>query len=110
MASTAQEEMAVYSTLGADPDLGDLVEMYVDEMPDRIAALKGAFQRGEMEDLRREAHQMKGAGGSYGFDQLTPVAAALECAVSHHESVETIEQTLEKLLDVCLRVRAGSPR
>jgi HPt (histidine-containing phosphotransfer) domain-containing protein len=69
---------AEYSTLGTDPDLHELVEEYVNEMPDRMAALGAAFKSGDLELLRRNAHQMKGAAGSYGFGQVTPYAAALD--------------------------------
>ena len=31
----------IYSSLGTDPDLGELVEMFVDEMPDRVSTLLG---------------------------------------------------------------------
>jgi len=57
--------------------MGELVEMFVDEMPERIALLGEALASGDRESLERTAHQMKGSAGSYGFDQLTPYAAAV---------------------------------
>ena len=97
-----------YSTLGDDPDLGELVEMYVEEMPDRIAALVQAFDSGDMEMLRHIAHQMKGAAGSYGFDQLTPLANAVQFSVRDNEPEENIEKTLQDLLGACRQIRAGT--
>ncbi len=109
MTLTTNEKSAVYSTLGDDPDLGELVEMYVDEMPERIAALEEAFQSSDQESLQRAAHQLKGAGQSYGFDPLTPLAAAVEYAARDKEPEENIRKVLDELLDVCSRVRAGVP-
>ena len=109
MTSATNENTAIYSTLGGDPDLGELVEMYVDEMPDRIAALEQAFSSGDQEALQRAAHQMKGAGQSYGFDQLTPLAAAVEYSVRDSEPEENIRKVLQELVDVCQQVRAGEP-
>ena len=99
---------AIYSTLGADPDFGELVEMYVDEIPDRVATLRNAFDSGDRELLQRTAHQIKGASGSYGFPQLTPVAAALEAAVRDGESLALVASALDDLIDLCGRLRAGA--
>ncbi len=99
----------IYSTLGADPDLGELVEMFVEEMPERVAQLSDAFQAGHLDELARCAHQLKGASGSYGFDQMTSVAGQLESAVKEGDSSEEIQSALQQLANLCQRARAGSP-
>lgn len=99
---------AIYSDLGTDPDFAELLEMYVDEMPDRIAALRDAHAAGDAELLQRTAHQMKGAAGSYGFSQLTSYATALEFAVRDRASEEEVLQTLDELVLMCGKVRAGT--
>jgi len=109
MSSATNEKSPIYSTLGGDPDLGELVEMYVDEMPERIAAFEQAFSSGDQESLQRAAHQLKGAGESYGFSQLTPVAAAVEYSVRDGDPEEDILKLLNELVDVCKRVRSGEP-
>ncbi|MDP6554248.1 MAG: Hpt domain-containing protein [Pirellulaceae bacterium] len=68
MACARPEYATIHSPMASASVYGELVEMYVDEMPDRIAALERAFDSGDMEGLQRAAHQMKGAAGSYGFD------------------------------------------
>ncbi len=109
MSTVTNQNTAIFSSLGTDPDFGELVEMFVDEMPYRVSVLRQAFDGGDMEALRRAAHQIRGAAGSYGFDQLTPVAAAVEDAVAHHGVEEEICRTLESLLSICRQVRAGAP-
>ena len=109
MMSSMPETTAIHSTMGADPDFAGLVEMYVDEMPGRIEVLEQAFKGGNMEDLCRIAHQVKGAAGSYGFDPLTPLAAALETSVRDGEPEEAILKNLQDLLGACRQVRTGSP-
>jgi len=109
MTSATPGYETIHSSMADDPDYGELVVLYVDEMPDRIAALEQAFDSGNMEDLRRAAHQMKDAAGSYGFDQLTPLAAAVECTVRNGELEDNIQKTLRDLIDLCRRVRAGAP-
>jgi hypothetical protein len=48
----------IYSSLGADPDLGELVEMFVQEMPDRVSALETQAQSRDWAQLTRTAHQL----------------------------------------------------
>ena len=106
---SAHTAEALYSSLGGDTDLAEIVEMFVDEMPDRIGTFIDCLETGDWEGLGRAAHQMKGAGGSYGFDQLTPYAAKLESAVRDQEPEEEIRQALNALVSLCQKVRAGVP-
>jgi HPt (histidine-containing phosphotransfer) domain-containing protein len=108
VSTIASECQELYSTLGADPDLGGIVGMFVDEMPDRIAALREHFGNGDWAELGRIAHQLKGAAGSYGFDQIAPHAARLESCARGGESAETIREAYETLVNVCSRIRAGA--
>lgn len=107
--TTSPSATPLYSELGGDPDFGELVEMFVDEMPDRTEALRNAFDGNERETLRQLAHQLKGSSGSYGFDQLTPYAAKLESAIKEQSPEDEVEASLTELLQLCARVRAGAP-
>ncbi len=100
---------AIYSCFGDDPVLGELVEQYVSEMPDRIATLEEAFASGDLEAVRRTAHQMKGAAGSYGFDVITDYARTLEFAAKEGQDLEAVERSLRNLISLCRCVRAGAP-
>src|SRR5688500_2289889 len=105
IATTDVEEWFV-STLADDPDLGEIVELFVTELPGRIAQLADCLAGGDWETLKRYAHQMKGAAGSYGFHQLTPAAARLETAASLAEDEQATRAALEELTSLCQRVRA----
>ena len=61
-----------------DPDLRDIVEQFVDGLADRIAELRRAYERLDWEQLTSLAHQLKGAGGSYGYPDLSELGAAME--------------------------------
>jgi HPt (histidine-containing phosphotransfer) domain-containing protein len=99
----------LYSTLGGDPDLGDLVTLFVDEMSDRVGNILDLLNRHEWEELRRAAHQIKGAAGSYGFGSITPCAGKLEYAIRDQEPEENIRQAVEDLVGMCNRTCAGTP-
>lgn len=98
----------LYSSLASDPDLGDIVDLFVDEMPGRVENLSRCMAVGDWDQLGRYAHQMKGACGSYGFDQLTIPAARLERACRETNDELLIREALEELSMLCQRVRGGT--
>ena len=109
MTPYSTKQASVYSTLGSDPDLGELVEMFVDEMPQRVEKLTGLLENAQWEELRRGAHQLKGAAGSYGFLEISPLAAILEDKILAGQPEDEIRQVLETLREMCLAARAGVP-
>jgi HPt (histidine-containing phosphotransfer) domain-containing protein len=100
----------VYSTLGGDPDLSEIVALFVAEIPGRVATLLAKLDAGDWEGLRRTAHQLRGAAGSYGFDPLTPSVARLEDATGQHAPEQEIRAAVDSLVALCSRVCAGTPR
>ena len=99
----------LYSSFGADPDLGELVELFVREIPLRIEELRAGVDTANWSDVRRVAHQLKGAAGSYGFDEVTPYADCVESLVRRQEPEEQIRGAVESLVAICRRMRPGAP-
>jgi signal transduction histidine kinase/CheY-like chemotaxis protein len=77
------------SELAGDPDLGEIVQAFVESAPARLRAIEKAAAEGDHALLARLAHQLKGTGASYGYPQLTQVAKALEDAATAHVSQPT---------------------
>jgi HPt (histidine-containing phosphotransfer) domain-containing protein len=109
MAQTASTAEPLYSDLASDPDLGEIVEMFVEEMPDRKAALLEQFDSSNRNGLRRTAHQLKGSAGSYGFAPISASAAELEQAVTEDEPEAEIREKVYALIAMCERACAGTP-
>ena len=99
---------ALYSPLASDPDLGEIVQMFVDEMPERVSGINDLVAACDWEGLRRAAHQLKGAAGSHGFAPITPSAALVEDAIRDGRPETQIRKTVEELCDLCGRIRAGT--
>jgi len=99
----------LYSSLAEDADLTEIVELFVQEMPDRIARLLDRLAASDWEGLRRAAHQLKGAAGSYGFGLITPAAAHLEDSIVHSRPEEEIRRAVQELKELCRRARGGTP-
>ncbi len=108
MTATTPATSPIYSKLGRDPELSELVEMFVSEVPDRIAAILALHVAGDFVELARLAHQIKGAAGSYGFACVTPAAERLEVAAGNGEPDDSIRDALDELVAMCGRLRAGS--
>jgi HPt (histidine-containing phosphotransfer) domain-containing protein len=109
MVPVSRDEHPIYSALGADPDLGDLVDLFVDELPTRMQTALQVAEQSDWSELARLAHQLKGAAGSYGFHQITPYAMRLEAAASDGSDDDLIRQTLSQLVELCQLCRAGAP-
>lgn len=109
MTMTRSQTDPLYSTLGKDPDMGVLVEIFVEEMPDRVADLLDWLDKSDWEGLRRAAHQLKGAAGSYGFTPITPSAARVEDSIRQSRPEKEIHRAVQELADLCNRARAGAP-
>jgi signal transduction histidine kinase/DNA-binding response OmpR family regulator len=108
-ADTGEAPTGVYSKLAADPDLGTLVEAFVRAMPERIRTLETYASNRDWEQLKRTAHQLKGAAGSYGFDALTPYASRLEIAATDATQEQQVFLALNDLLGLCRQVQSGAP-
>lgn len=88
-----------------DLDFRELLEEFVAATPQRAQSLTTAFADGQLEEVRRQAHQLKGAGGGYGYDELSEVAAELERACKESQpNIAKIAESLDRLLDHLQRV------
>lgn len=110
------------SEFAHDPDMQPLLAEFVGELPERISHLNVLATAGEYTELGRLAHQLKGAGGGYGYPAITEAAARLEQA-ARDPAVEaaTVADALAELADSCnaaavaldipdaLRVGGGMP-
>ncbi|MBT6497087.1 MAG: response regulator, partial [Planctomycetaceae bacterium] len=72
---------ALVSELADDEDMLELVEMFVGELPERIAAIERSIDEQDLETLGVLAHQLKGAAGGYGFPTMTDAARLLDASM-----------------------------
>lgn len=96
----------IQSLLRDDPDLQELVAMFVGELPQRVESLRRQIQCGDWNEVRRTAHQLKGAGGSYGFPQLSQAAAAVEYMIEDVRTPQQIIAGVEEIAALCERFEA----
>lgn len=63
-----------------DADIGDLVPGFLERKRADASSIIEALGRGNLELVARLAHRIKGEGGSYGFEEISEIGAALENA------------------------------
>ncbi|MFO0974473.1 MAG: Hpt domain-containing protein [Phycisphaerae bacterium] len=107
MSDSEERGAPLVSTLAGDPEMADLLEMFVAELPDRVRALQAALAASDMTTLQRLAHQLKGAAGGYGFPTITDAARTLEMSVKAQRSVEELRRDTAVLADLCQRARSA---
>jgi HPt (histidine-containing phosphotransfer) domain-containing protein len=95
---------AITSSFSDDPDMTELIEMFVDELPERIDAVRRAMDEQSWDTLRTLSHQLKGAAPGYGFGPVGDAAAELERLVKDTADAEQIRDAVDSLLAVCGRV------
>jgi CheY-like chemotaxis protein len=73
------------SSLGEEgrESVAALIETFLDHVPDQIARLSAASERGETGDMRREAHTLKSNAASFGALRLAELCRELETAAKN---------------------------
>ena len=61
-----------------DEGMESIIHIFLDEIPHRIADLQASFKSSSRDDFCKQVHQLKGAGGGYGFAEITLKAADIE--------------------------------
>jgi signal transduction histidine kinase/DNA-binding NarL/FixJ family response regulator len=100
------EQGPIASEFAADADLADIIQEFVAGLPAQVQAMHDALASGAPAELRRLAHCLKGAGGSYGYPCLTEEARRLEAAAGAGDNAAACE-ILDRLCSVCDRVTQG---
>jgi len=99
----------VYSTLADDPEMAELIGLFVADMPRRMDLLQVALTAADRDGLARISHQLKGAAGSYGFGMVTDCAGKLELGIEQGEALEQLALSIQELASLCASLSAESP-
>lgn len=103
----------IHSQFAGDPEMKELIELFLSELPVRIETLRAAHAAGDSVALRRLAHQLRGASAGYGFPTLGTAAGevedrlrALDC-VTAPQALAKIGAEVSALVDMCRRACAA---
>ncbi len=107
--STVSAIAPLYSAYADDADMAELIELFVNEMPQRVDALRQAIADKDIDAIIRLSHQLKGAAGGYGFDVITDVAREVERQARTVDDVAAVKRRVDDLILLCHRASAGAP-
>jgi CheY-like chemotaxis protein len=91
----------------SDPDFCEIVEEFVQRLGEQLGEIEAAWSKGEMDDLARLAHWVKGCGGTAGFDALTGPAKQLEHA-AREKQLDSVGAALSALQGLADQIVAPS--
>lgn len=114
MATENQGIPPLKSQFEDDADMAELLEEFVSTLSERITSISAAFQTGEHATLRTLIHQLKGAGGGYGYPLISERAADAErLLITHagsHQALSIARPEIERLLQACSAAIRGYTR
>ena len=99
-------EKLVSALLVDDQDVVDLVAGFVEGLSRRLNEFRLAFEQHDWGSLASLAHQLKGAGGSYGYGDLSRLAKTMEDAFQAH-SAGQFEEWMAQFEKLIAAARAG---
>jgi chemotaxis protein histidine kinase CheA len=82
-----------------DLELEELKREFLAEAEQKVAEIESKLSERSPEALERLsylAHQLKGSGGSYGFQRISTDAAALETAIERLSEGEAMDETFRQ--------------
>lgn len=88
-----------------EPDLIiEIIDLYLDDVPRRMAAMRSAATEEDALSIRRQAHNLRGSSGNVGAIQMAAICDALEHVVPE-DSFANISILLDSLEEELAPVR-----
>ncbi|MBM4110428.1 MAG: Hpt domain-containing protein [Phycisphaerae bacterium] len=97
------DEGPITSEFANDPDMAILIAEFVASLPKHTHTILERIEQGANEQARTMAHQLKGAGGGYGFPLVTDAARVVELAI-REKRMDDARTAAKALITLCARV------
>jgi HPt (histidine-containing phosphotransfer) domain-containing protein len=94
----------ITTSIHDDDDMLEIIDLFIDELPDRVAIFANALEQREWDHVRTISHQLKGAAPGYGFEPIGTAAAIVEDLVLTSAALTDIETASNRLVELCSRV------
>jgi len=74
-----------------------------------VSKLQNLLQDNNLAELKRAVHQLKGAGGGYGFGQLSLLAASVEKRIKDGDPLDNLTASVSQLIALIRRSEGYDP-
>ncbi|MDX1970297.1 MAG: Hpt domain-containing protein [Planctomycetaceae bacterium] len=102
----AETAEPIYSIYQDEDDFRELLEEFYTSANERRTTLQQSLATRQLGTIRIHAHQLKGAGGGYGFEGLSQIASELEVACQQPQpDFDEICRRLDQVVDYLGRIR-----
>jgi signal transduction histidine kinase/DNA-binding response OmpR family regulator len=108
-ASAASASPPITSSYADDPAMREILDGFIRDLPEKVKTMSELLARNDLAELARLAHQLKGAGGGYGFDPLSRQAERLETQIKTDQPLDAIAREVGELTDLIARITRPSP-
>jgi HPt (histidine-containing phosphotransfer) domain-containing protein len=81
-----------------DPDFMDLIPFFLESRQKEIVNIRECVANSDLKEAQRLGHGMKGAGGGYGFQEISRIGKSIEDAAKAGNTLE-IEEALDMLAE-----------
>ena len=96
-----QEPIVVY----VDEELEELIPEFLENRHEDATAIINFLGKGDLSEIQRLGHSMRGSGGGYGFFKLTEIGSAIEEAAKIG-NIKVINDAVANLRDylACVKI------
>jgi HPt (histidine-containing phosphotransfer) domain-containing protein len=99
-----RRESPLISSFAHDDHMAGVVETFLDQVQERIDALRDAFEIGEDDTVRAVLGEIRGGGSGCGFPDIAACAAEMQHALDAGEAeASAVSEQLEELINLCRR-------
>jgi CheY-like chemotaxis protein len=96
------------SALLHEAGMTEVIDQFVDKLPDVIMRLEAAHGSADVAELAREARRVKGEAAGVGFDSITAAAGAVEEAANAGAAPNDLRPRLTDLIRLCMAARPAT--
>ena len=91
----------IYSTLHNQDLYKPMIVEFLDSLDERMKLIRQAFEENDLEDLAKNVHKVKGAGGTYGFPDISSAAKGIEVALEKPSDERTLQSAMDHFMNIC---------
>ena len=102
----SEQSGPIKSEFADDADFASILDEFAAGLPDKMDSIKQALDNNDLPTCQRMGHQLKGAGGSYGYPSLSEAAKDLELAAKAGD-IEAARLAFNSLAKLCQSVLTG---
>jgi CheY-like chemotaxis protein/HPt (histidine-containing phosphotransfer) domain-containing protein len=95
----------IVSACQGDPDMAGILPLFLASLTGSVTSIESLLAAGDLAGLRSAIHQLKGAGGSYGFQGLSDAAEIAENSLRSAAPMEVVKPQVDALVELIRNVR-----